>query len=136
MPSTPGEPVGDRRPRGRHCRRHSLRGVADKSREESGGAEATMSAADGGNSGYGRLVVEENAAATVDLDVDEARRQGAGQLPDLNIRGQFRGRHNLVDERPGDDNRVAVSEPFAVEDAGADQGERGRSGRGSGRHGP
>jgi len=54
-----------------------VRRVADQRREECGGPEAGMCRTDRGDRVDIDLVVEQNAAAAIDLGVDEARQQPA-----------------------------------------------------------
>ena len=75
MPSTPGTPRIDAPLTAGTASRHDVQVVADQRGQESGGAEAAMRTADGANGLDARLVVEQHAAAAVDLRVDEAGQQ-------------------------------------------------------------
>ena len=81
MPSTPGHARCDRPPRGGDRLGDPGRVVADQGRQEAGGAEAPMRRADGGDALERRRVVEQHAAAAIDLDIDEARRQQPREIP-------------------------------------------------------
>jgi hypothetical protein len=52
-----------------------LRSVRDQRRQQAGGAEASMRLRDAPHRRHRRIVVEQDAAAAIDLYVDEARRE-------------------------------------------------------------
>ena len=66
----------------------------------------------------GRPVVEENAAAAVDLKVDEARRQerAGRQFDDVRRLAADLRRDDVDDAVVRDDDRRAIAHPLAVED--------------------
>ena len=72
-------PTADRASR-RDGRPHLLAGVGDQGRQARRGAKAAVRPGDGAHALGRRLIVEENAASAVDLQIDEARGQeGAGR---------------------------------------------------------
>jgi hypothetical protein len=73
-----------------------------------------------------RAVVEHNAAAAVDLQVDETRcQQAAVEHPALGMRGHVPHRHHVADSAVQDEHGSLVEDPVPVEDAGADDGGEG-----------
>ncbi len=82
MPSTLGIVACAARDRGDRPGADLLGRVADQGRQERGGAEPAVRRRDRRNSLHGRLVIEQNVAAAVDLRVDETGREpGAGREP-------------------------------------------------------
>ena len=57
--------------------RHHVEVVADQGRQEAGGAKAAVRRTDGADRLNGRVIVEQHAAAAVDLHVDETGQQQA-----------------------------------------------------------
>ena len=99
-------------------------GVADQGHHESRGAEAPMGGADRGDAIGGRHIVELDSAAAIDLDIDEARRQQALEMPAGQHGIHGIGRQHGLDPPAFDHHRMAaqqllaVEEPFGDEDLG------------------
>ena len=72
-----GHAGGDGRSGRGDCLRHPLARIRDECRQEAGGTETSMGGADGGDPLHRRLIVEQDSAAAIHLNVDEARRQQA-----------------------------------------------------------
>jgi len=77
---------------------HGVEIVADQRRQEPGRAEAPMRLADGGDAVDRRMIVEQDAAAAIHLQVDEAREKIASQLPVLEVGRALSGRHHADDQ--------------------------------------
>ncbi len=87
-----GHPGIDRFGGGRDCAFHHCRVVADQGRQQASGAEAPMRARDLGDGLHIGRVVEQVAAAAVDLGVDETRQQGVA----LQVHHRCRGHARIV----------------------------------------
>src|SRR5690606_28168260 len=102
-----------------------LGGVADQGRQEAGGAVAAVRAADGVDRLGTGVVVEQHAAATVDLHVDEARQQPAAaevaHLAGLDPRLAL-GHQRLDAAAAVDQHRHVVMEAVVQQDAAVHQG--------------
>ena len=78
------------------CR--DFRRIGDQRRQQGGGAKGEMRIAYGADGLDARAVVEEHAAAAIDLDIDEARHKLAALQLDLpNVVGQVRQRRDTLD---------------------------------------
>ena len=100
------------------------RRVGDQRRQQRRGAERRMCPADGFDRGDVGMVVEHDAAAAIDLDVDEAWDQQAGAGLDLGHAGRNGAiGQNGLDQAFVDDESRIVMPVGAIEDAGASEGE-------------
>ena len=95
---------------------HHLRRVGHERRQQADGAVIAMRGGDAGDALGCRVVIEQDAAAAVDLHVDiPGRKQAAGKIP----RGAVRSlgvRDDRGDALAFDNDRVVDQKPFAVED--------------------
>ena len=96
--------------------------VGDQRRQQAGGAVLAVCGGDRPDAGDGRLIIEEHAAAAVDLHVDEARREQALDAPHPHAGGQVGVLHDGTDAAVVDDHRLPFAEVRTVEDPRA--GER------------
>ena len=105
-------------------RRRDLRRVGDQRRQERRRAELRMRLADRLDALERGPVVEHDAAAAIDLQVDEAGRQHAGaRLRDLGGIGRLVAFHDRLDQ-PVAHHQHGVAQPeLAVEDPGCREGE-------------
>ena len=74
-----------------------------------------------------RVVVEHDAAAAIDLEIDEAGRENVAGLDDCRAGRNFAARNDCLDHTAANDERGILMPGFAVEDALARQGRRRRS---------
>ena len=81
-----------------------------------------MRRGDGGDAFRGAFVVEQHAAAAIDLHVDEARREQPLHAPSGGIGGNVAIGHHGGDLLVGNDDAVAIDDAHAVENPGAGQG--------------
>src|SRR5213082_2289087 len=104
--------------------RHHVEVGADEGRKESGGAEAAVGAADGADRLDGRGIVEEHAAAAVDLRVDEAgQQQLAAEIAPLRApRAPVRGGDDIEYAAVLDEHASALREPVLEQHPAVDQG--------------
>ena len=97
--------------------------VGDEGRQAGGGAEPRKSCADGRNGLDARIVVQQRAAAAIDLQVDEPwREDAAAQRHALGI-GRRVSSDDTLDAAAIDDQRRAIPPQLAIEDAGAGVGD-------------
>ena len=111
----------DRRVHGRHRAADDVEIVADQRGEEAGGAEAAMRGADRGDALHGRRVVEQHAAAAIDLGIDESGDERAVQPPRLGAGGNRAGRHHAGDARAVDQDGDIFAERAVDQRACRDQ---------------
>ena len=89
MPRTPGMPAVERRAHGFDRFRHGLAGIGDEGRQQPGGAIGAVGLRDGPDALDAAHVVVENAAAAIDLHVDEAGSQQALDGPPFDARAEI-----------------------------------------------
>ena len=118
---------------------HHLRRVGHERRQQADGTVFAMRGGDAGDALGCRVIVEQDAAAAIDLHVDIAgRKQAAAEIPRRAVRS-LGVRDDCGDALAFDDDRVVVEKTFAVEDPRAGQNDhqtvsvtlrrlRGRSG--------
>ncbi len=100
-----------------------LAGVGNQRRQAGGGAELSEGGADGADGFDAGIEIEQGAAAAIDLQVDEARREdAAAHRHALRVGGRVGGDDGF-DPAVGDDQRRAIPPGFAVENAGAGIGD-------------
>ncbi len=94
-----------------------LRRIRDQGRQQRRGAEAGMRIADRAHALRGRRIVEQHAAAAIDLRIDEARRQHAAlQTMHRQVARHHCLRHHVEDARAVDHDGVLRAPLGAVED--------------------
>ena len=112
----------ERRAGGGNGLAHVLARIGDEGRHEAGGAIGPVRPADRRDAFRRALVVEEHAAAAIDLDIDEARRQQTRDAPHRGAGGNVGVGHHSGDLPVGDHDGAAIDDVRAVEDAGAGEG--------------
>ena len=118
----PGQTVFQGRLDGAGAAFHDRPVVADQGRQQAGGAVAPVGLADGADALDARLVVEQNAAAAVHLNVDEAwRQQAAIEIDPLRPSGRLVDRQHRRHGGALEQRDVAIENPFAVEDPAVGQ---------------
>ena len=102
---------------------HHLAIVADQGRQQTGGTEAPMRLRDAPQRIDGRRVVEQHAAAAVDLDVDEAGQQRVALqiVPRTRMRRHVRRITDPSDASIGDHHRQAADQSAPGQYAAVDQ---------------
>ena len=97
--------------------------VGDEGGQAAGRAEHRMRRRDARGPRRGRGLVEEHAAAAVDLCVEKARcERPAADVGSRQLRRQRRLRHHVGDARSVEQHRMGFEEALARKDAGADEG--------------
>ena len=105
--------------RRQRLRQHPWR-IGHHRRQKPGDAGAPMRGGDRSDSLHGRVAVEQNAAAAVDLPVDEAGAENSAV--EIHLLAAARAvveQGQRPDQIALDHQRAVVAEPLAVEDAGA-----------------
>ena len=98
------------------------RRIGHDRRQEAGDAGAPVRGGDRGDPVDGWLGVEQNAAAAIDLPIDEAGRENsAAKIQLVAAAGAVVEPGERLDRIAFDHERAIVAEPFAVEDARADE---------------
>ena len=98
--------------------------VGDDRRQQRRRAVAGVGGADGADAFDIRRVIEEDAAAAIHLDVDEAgRQQSAGEIDALDFGAKARHRQHGFDAVAGNQHGVIGEPGFAVENLGPDERE-------------
>jgi hypothetical protein len=101
--------------------RHRLTPIADQRRQKSSRAEPSMRLGHGAQTRERRLVVEENAATTVDLNIDESGRQQASWTKverfadEVGRRAEFPNQPILDDDDRSFPHPLAVEHPFGAD---------------------
>ena len=105
-------------------RRHLFRAVADESGEERRRAEFSMRGGDRTNGVRRRLIVEQDVAAAIDLDVDKAGSEPRvrGQVHARGCARQFGTRNDGGDRVALDHHGAVFAQRYAVEDAAGGDG--------------
>ena len=99
------------------------RPVGDEGRQAPGRAVGRVSGRDARGAGCRRGLVEQHAAAAVDLGVEEARRErAASEIPSRQVGGQRGRRHYIGDAGAVEQHPMGVEEALARENPGADEG--------------
>ena len=96
---------------------HLLRRVAEHRREQCRRSETPVRRGNCKDCPRARVVVEQQAAAAVDLRIDESRRQPGAvrQMTNRNAVGQFGAGHDSADNGSVDHRRVVAKNRLAVE---------------------
>jgi hypothetical protein len=112
---------GQRVAHGVHGFRHPLAGVGDEGGQQAGGAVGAMGGRKGSQAVHVANIVEENAAAAIDLDVDEARSEQPLDPAALHIRAEIPLLRDGEDAAVPDHHGAAFEDVRAVEDARSGQ---------------
>ena len=112
----------ERRAHGFDRFRHGLTGIGDEGRQQPGGAIGAVGLRDGPDALDGTHVVVENAAAAIDLHVDEAGSEEALNGPPFDSCAEILLLGQGANAAVLDDDGAAVEHVRPVEDPGTGQG--------------
>ncbi|MNZ65913.1 hypothetical protein D3C78_841140 [compost metagenome] len=100
----------------------NVRPVGDECDHQRRGAELRMGRADAGNAFHIRLIVEHHAAAAIDLEVDEARRnEQSFRIDNVGVWGYGHAVGYVANTAVTGHQHLAIVPPGAIENAGADK---------------
>ena len=104
-----------------------FRRVGDQRRQQRGGAEGRMRPADRLDALDIWMIVEHDAAAAIDLQVDKAGGEHVAGVDGFRAFRNFPARNDRLDDAAANDQRGVLMPGFAVEDALGGKGEDARS---------